>query len=858
MLAERVAEAVHAEKATVGILEGDMLHTRGSHGFATAAVEAVAVRVVPRGDGIAERVLFGDMVFIGDLDKDSRYANVIAQMGVRNAIGLAWRAGDVLHGALAAYDSSRPGGFDADDALVLELAAEVSAFVFRHRMLRARAAWLLRLSEELGRADDFAAMAVITTSSVRAIFPGVDCAIAAVARDQPNVIQSVALPAALTGRIPHEAVREGTLAGGVAASGEPFETDELEKASVFGPALLEAGYRRIRSEPVAAGRPLPDGRTSLGAISFISRSTQPFSPDDRDLMHDIARRLGLVAHRAELLRLEEVESAGMRAAVEAAIEIGSSLQPRDVIARLLKHATKVLNADRATLASIDGDELVIQGSFAIDGGAFDVGNRYVYRTTPQFMRVIELRQPLREAYRIDEVEADVRDAMAGFRHAITVPIVDNDRVVAVITVSRRADREFSGSDGRVLDVVAAAAGIALQNARLFDETVRGRQSLELTLEAAEDIAAAEELDDVIAKLLVRACAATGASEAVLGHIEGGDIVVDHATDRDRAGARSPLALSIVDELSTVPVQRQQPVGDSGQDGELWALYVPLVVRGETAGVMELRRAGMAFSGDDVDAVRRLAPMAALLVRNARLLDEARQASRAKSEFLNLAGHELRTPLAVIRGYLSLISSGAYDDSPTEWSAAIEVLQAKSGELTSMVESILIAARMQAGRLEANVETVELTEVVKQAVERSKAVAILTGGTVAARYPSDRIDVRADERHLAVIVDNLLANAVKYSSPPAVVTLALTSSNGVAELRVTDRGRGIPVEDRERIFEQFERIQSFDLGYPAGTGLGLYIARQLAERYDGTLTLEWSEPGQGSTFVLQLPMAKEGR
>ena len=140
-------------------------------------------------------------------------------------------------------------------------------------------------------------------------------------------------------------------------------------------------------------------------------------------MDDLARRLGLLAHRAELLQQEAEASAGLRVALDAAIDIGSSLDPPRVIGRLLQRATEALGADRATLSSIQGDDLVIEGSHAVDGSAFEVGRRFNYALSPQFMHVLRTRQPLHETYRVDEVQADARQAMTGFQHAITVPIV---------------------------------------------------------------------------------------------------------------------------------------------------------------------------------------------------------------------------------------------------------------------------------------------------------------------------------------------------------------------------------------------------------------------------------------------------
>jgi len=701
-VATRVAGAVHARKATVSVLTGDKLRTLGSFGF-PAERPTVEVTIDRGAKGIVERVLFEDLVFAGNLRDErnlQRYRDTIEALDVHDAIAVGWRSAGAVLGTLSAFDSQRPGGFDADDVLVLELAAEVSGFVFRERVTRARQEALLALSDQLSRLPDFDSMARATAAAVSTVLPGIECGVVEVPRGRPDVMRTIAPPAGVEETIPEENPTSGTGAGRVLESGEPLETDELERYSVHGAALVSAGFRRVRVLPITAGHRLPDGRPSLGTIAYLSRSPEPFSTEDRRFMDEIARRLGMLAHRAELMRHEAEESAGLRAALDAAIDIGSSLEPPAVIARLLERATEVLAADRATLASIDGDDLVIRGSYAADGSAFDIGSRFKYRTSPRFMRLIETRHPVMETYSLDEVEAGARNAMQGIQQSITVPITEAGQVVASVTVSRRTDRPFTASEARTLEVVSAAAGIALENARLFQD--------------------------------------------------------------------------------------------------------------------------------------------------------ARQASLAKTEFLNMAGHELRTPLAVIRGYLSLIATGAYGAPPEGWASVLSLLEDKSAELSTMVESILVAARLQSGRVQVSRDEVDLDAVVRQAVSRAGAAAALTGGAVVGRYASMPVHVLGDATQIGVIVDNLLANAVKYSPPPAAVTATLESHGGFAEVRIADCGRGIPSDQHARIFEEFVRVDDKDMGLTSGTGLGLYIARQLAERYGGSLELEWSEPGRGSSFLLRLP------
>jgi signal transduction histidine kinase len=474
---------------------------------------------------------------------------------------------------------------------------------------------------------------------------------------------------------------------------------------------------------------------------------------------------------------------------------------------------------------------------------------------------METRQPLFETYRLEDMPEQARPQMADLRHTVTVPIVENDAVTGVVAVSRRTDRPFAAHEARLLELVTAAAGGALRNARLFQEAESGRRSLRIALEAAEDVAAATGLDDVIAKFLRSACAAAGAPYAALGHVEGEELVLDHSTHGLGVGLRWPMGAEVREAIALgrpaqVAAPRSRAPGPEHVSAILdaeWALTVPLVLEAELVGVISLGRPGPAFDAEEIDSVRRLAPVAALLLRNARLLEEARDASRSKSDFLNMAAHELRTPLAVIRGYLSMLGDGSLGPTPASWQPILGLLDDKSRDLGVIVDSLLTTARLQGGSLITVFTPVDLAAIVRDAVHRATTVAALTDGKIELSGANRPLRVRGDPEHLSRIADNLLGNALKYSSAPARVRVTVTSADGMAEIRVEDKGRGIRAADRERIFEQFVRVEDAENGYPPGTGLGLYIARQFTERHGGTLTVEWSEPGVGSRFLLRLPL-----
>jgi signal transduction histidine kinase len=266
-----------------------------------------------------------------------------------------------------------------------------------------------------------------------------------------------------------------------------------------------------------------------------------------------------------------------------------------------------------------------------------------------------------------------------------------------------------------------------------------------------------------------------------------------------------------------------------------------------------RRHGPPFVDSDLAMFQVIGNQAVLALRNARLFVQAQAVTRAQSDFLNMAAHELRTPLSVIAGYVSMMEDGTLGDPPRHWKGPLETLRAKSAELESLISELLIASRLEAGTIPFQGSAIELREAVFAAIERIEPRAALLGAHLTHRFPDERVNVVADPDQLGRILDNLLNNALSYSPDPPRIRVTV---RGAPEPRVQvrDHGRGVPAAERQRIFERFYRIDDPAVRHVPGTGLGLYISRQLANRMGGTLTLERTSPGGGSTFTLRLPTA----
>ena len=239
-----------------------------------------------------------------------------------------------------------------------------------------------------------------------------------------------------------------------------------------------------------------------------------------------------------------------------------------------------------------------------------------------------------------------------------------------------------------------------------------------------------------------------------------------------------------------------------------------------------------------------------------LADEHQRAlelDESKSDFLRLASHEVRAPLTVLLGYIGLLEDGMFGEMPpSARSQVLPVLRTKVDELVALSEAMLQAARLDDGRMELEREPVDLRDLAREAASRVGPM-LGTGHRLGLDCPPSPVTVLGDRLRLLTVVVNLLANAVKYSPAGGEVRCTVRTGEGLAVLTVSDQGIGMDPEDLPRLFQRFTRVaQGVDSEIP-GTGLGLYIARQLARKHGGDI-IAASKRGVGSSFTVSLPLA----
>ena len=283
------------------------------------------------------------------------------------------------------------------------------------------------------------------------------------------------------------------------------------------------------------------------------------------------------------------------------------------------------------------------------------------------------------------------------------------------------------------------------------------------------------------------------------------------------------------------------------------LSVPLETGGRTIGVLTLVSAesGVRYGPDDVAFARRLAHHASLAIDNSRLYEEAQQAVSARDDFLSIASHELKTPVAtlqlLIQNLLRRLRNDPASVSPEVAAERLAAVDKQVLRLTKLINELLDLSRITDGRIELELEPTDLAAIVRDVVARHEEAARRARCTISVAIDSTA-EGMWDRLRLDQVVENLLSNALKYGAGGRI-ELRVDGDEGAARLLVRDEGIGIPPEALSRIFHRFERAVS-NSDY-SGFGLGLWIARQIVTAHGGDLSVE-SEPERGSTFHVDLP------
>jgi PAS domain S-box-containing protein len=610
------------------------------------------------------------------------------------------------------------------------------------------------------------------------------------------------------------------LAGRVAASRDPWLVDDLDEIELVSPVLRAHGIQSLIAVPLVV-----EGRV-IGVAHVGSEEKRHFGPGDVRLLELIGDRIALVLNQSSLLEAERAAQERLSFLGEASTLLASSLDYVDTLTRIAQLVVPRL-ADWCTVDMLADDGSIrrlatthvdpekarwawdVSRRFPIDPDS-EVGVPHVLHTgEPQFYPEIpeELlaaaaeRQPgLKEA--LDEL---------GLSSAMIVPIAARGRTLGAISfVWAESGRRYTPADLELAGDLGRRAGIAVDNAQLYREAEERAQAARILASVGDGIVLIDTAG--VVRYWNRAAEAiTGlARSAVLDRP-----AVEAIPGWETVAKLVPVSL----DPPAVPRAHSLPLGVG--ERELWL---------SVSGVSVLDGTVYAF----------------------RDLTEERALETLKTEFVSTVSHELRTPLAAIYGAAMTLGREEVAHDEEQSSMLLNVITNESDRLARTVNAILWASRLDSDALSPTIEECDAVRLARDVVDAQRTH--LPGHLRLELVSESGLPpVAADPDKVRQVLTNLVDNAVKYSPDGGEVRVEVSGKGEHVRFAVHDEGLGIPHAEHRRIFDKFYRLDPDMTRGIGGTGLGLYICRELVRRMDGRIWVT-SEPGRGSTFAFELPAA----
>jgi PAS domain S-box-containing protein len=428
--------------------------------------------------------------------------------------------------------------------------------------------------------------------------------------------------------------------------------------------------------------------------------------------------------------------------------------------------------------------------------------------------VPEMRDEFLEAGAVDELHLDLMREL-GLRSFMCVPVVARDRAIAAISfAAAESGRRYTPDDLRLAEELARRAGVAIENAQLYREVEERAQAARVLAAVGDGVF----LVDSSGRIRLWNTAA-----ATITGLAGDDVVGRRAVDAIPGWAEVEPRIPLSEIAGPVSAE-SVPLGVG--DRELW----------------------LSVSGVDVEEGT---------VYAFRDLTEERAIEAIRQDLVATVSHELRTPLAAIYGSALTLRREDVDLGETMQQKLLEIIVDESSRLADIVNDLLLASQLDTGRLQVKIERCDAEELARTVVDTARTHLPPNVQVELEATPQPLQPVAADAGQLRQVLENVIENAVKYSPDGGAVRVRLCAAGRYLRFAVADEGLGIPPGERSRIFEKFYRLDPSMTRGIGGTGLGLYICRELVRRVDGRIWVEAND-GRGSVFFVDVPFAEAAR
>lgn len=640
-------------------------------------------------------------------------------------------------------------------------------------------------------------------------------------------------------------------------------------------------------------------RKKDGTLYWVSASISPIHNEQGKMTHfialeeDISERKESEQERIALMdRMRHLNADLRRRADELAAithvsrEIISTRDLDQVFASIARHAAEFSNSDASgVFAFRNNSQIYIAAGYGVSQRFLEnIEHLGIVPGQPGIGQAAAEKRPIQisdTTQTKDHPLAAIYD-QEGIRALLAVPMLRDEDVIGGIVLWHHEPRNFSAQAITFIQALAQQCVHAVENARLFEAEARRRSEAETLYAVTQALSATLDLPRVFELILSELQKVVPYDSASVQQLQGDQLVI--IGGRGFPNLEELLHLTFDITRSTNPNQRvvarreavilenaaeafdefkKEPHAQANIHS--W-LGVPLIFGDRLIGMIALDKQEAGFYTEaHARMAQAFAAQAAIAIENARLFaEEERRASeyaraleqqqeldRLKDQFIQNVSHELRTPMAIARGYAELLEAGELGPLLPEHQEPIAIISRRLRMLSHLVDDI--NAILEVETKEPAFEWVDLGKLVQAMGEDFRVSTTTAGIALSVTVENDLPPIRGDAIYLRRMLDNLLGNALKFTLPGGEIRLSLRQDTAALILEVADTGIGIEKDKRERIFERFYQVDGSMSRRYGGTGLGLALVKQIAERHNGSVKVE-SEVGRGSTFCVSLPLS----